>query len=70
MAAAGEGDRVAAAPVMLLEPQQMLGDHIAIHAPAIGEANECAQPDLIDPRLAKAIRRIQTPEEVLLLPFR
>ena len=47
----------------------MLSDHVAIHAPAIGEANERAQADLIDPRLAETIRRIQAPEEVLLLPL-
>ena len=47
----------------------MLSDHKAIHPPAVGKADQRAKADLIDPRLAQAIRRIQPPEEILFFPF-
>ncbi len=49
---AREGDRIAAAPVALLQPQQVLSDYKAVHSPAVGKADERAKADLIDPRRA------------------
>ena len=54
---------------MLLHPQQMFSYHIAVNPPAVGQTNQRAKTDFVDPCAAQPVRRFQSPEEILLFPL-
>ncbi len=45
----------------------MLRHHVAIHPPAVGKTHQRAKANPVDPRPAKPVRRLQPPEEILLV---